>query len=364
MRRCYQCGGEFGLLRHVFVRGEFCSKRCSEAYKQNEAYRQDWERQRRADNQVNILTPNGELDRTALPPPVVQLQEGKAETPLYFLGAEPPEFRLAQLMGPGHSIFGVEVPWPLAWRNAAANNETSNLPTMEQLVAPAVAALSAHSRSSPCVLAGYSFGGLIAFEAAHQLRAQGIKVEMVILLDSQTKYPPPHRVAWEKLRNDWKRSPKGRSTDRTSQSIGSRLRGSWPIIRWMLVKEIKRLGRYFLQAVLRDPGQITSKRDEQGKPLHFGLILRVWLNAAESYRLRPLDCRGVLFRADPKEEAPARALDGSLGWNGLFSRGLEIISIPGDHITILRHEQHSLTLARKMNELLNRFCIKPTKELV
>ena len=74
---------------------------------------------------------------------------------MYFISAGLSEFRLSQqLMNLGYSIFGVEIPWPSAWRNAAAKNDTDALPAMEQLAAPYVAALSMHTRSSRCVLAG------------------------------------------------------------------------------------------------------------------------------------------------------------------------------------------------------------------
>ena len=119
-------------------------------------------------------------------PLVIQLKEGAAETPVYFIGAGLSELHLAQLMCSERSIFGVDIPLASAWRNAVAEHQSYALPTMEQLVAQYVAALSVHARSSPCVLVGHSFNGLIAFEAAHQLNQQGGKVEMVILLDTAT----------------------------------------------------------------------------------------------------------------------------------------------------------------------------------
>ena len=363
MRRCNQCGTEFGLMRHVFVRGEFCNQQCSKAFKRDETSMREWQRQHRIDGQPNALSPNEKLDRKAVPPPVIQLQEGATETPLYFIGAELAEFRLAQQIGAGHAIFGIDVPIPLAWRNAAANNETSALPTLEQLAAPYVAALRTYARSSSCVLAGYSARGLIAFEIAHQLQAQGGKVEMVILLDSHATYPAPYQIAWLKLRKDWKRDPHERPTDRTSLSIGSRLRNSSHTIWWMLIQEMKRLGRYLLRTLFRDRGQVTQKLDEQGTPLHWALLERLWLNAAKSYRLRRLDCRGVLFRTDRKDEEPARALDGTLGWDNLFSKGLEIIQIPGDHITMMLRDTHNQTVALEMKKLLNQFFKKSPKKL-
>ena len=227
---------------------------------------------------------------------------------------------------------------------------------MEQLVAPYVAELSVHARTSPCVLVGHSFNGLMAFEAAHQLNEQGGKAEMVILLDTQAKYPTPHQVAWQRLQKDWRRAPHLPLTDRTSQSIASRLGSSWSIIRWMLVMEMRGLVR----RVLRDPGELTTRLDDLGMPWPWELIERVYSNALRSYRLRCLDCRGFLFRADPWDERPARTLDGSLGWDNLFGGGLEIIQMTGDHFTMMRQEPHDLTLARAMSKLLDR-CAKQTQ---
>ena len=175
-------------------------------------------------------------------PSVVQLRKGAAETPVYFIGAGLGEFHLAQLICSERSIFAVEVPWPSAWRIAATKKILPPYRLWNNWSRTYVAALSVHACSSPCVLAGISFNGLMAFEAAHQLNEQGGKVEMVILLDTQAKYPAPHQVAWQKLQKDWTRELNQRSTDRTSQTIASRLGGSWSIIQWMLAKGNEAVG--------------------------------------------------------------------------------------------------------------------------
>jgi thioesterase domain-containing protein len=252
-------------------------------------------------------------------PAIVQLQAGSGELPLYFINFGPFEIRLAQMIGIGHSIFGIEIPCPVSWRDAAANNETAALPTTEQLVAPFVAELSAHVRSSPCVLAGYSFQGVMAFEAAHQLQRLGVKVKVVMLVDTWLKNPPLLYKAWGKLRQDW----------------------------------IKALGavskRTFRCSSFAD---LSAQFDEQG-PLPWALLHRLYHNARLSYHPRLLDCHGVLFRADPKGDEYQeylRAFDGSLGWKDLFAKGLEIKLITGDHFTM---DQESL--ARKMIEVIDRY---------
>ena len=32
-KRCHQCGGQFGLVRHYYLRQPFCSRRCLENFK-------------------------------------------------------------------------------------------------------------------------------------------------------------------------------------------------------------------------------------------------------------------------------------------------------------------------------------------
>ena len=121
----------------------------------------------------------------------------------------------------------------------------------------------------------------------------------------------------------------------------------------MLVRELKLLWHSFKQVVLGDFGPLTVKRDDLGTPLHWGRVEQIYSYAVKNYCLRRLDCRGALFLADPKEERPARDLDGSLGWDNLFGRGLEIIQMTGDHLTIMQRP-YSLALAREISTVLSR----------
>ena len=286
-------------------------------------------------------------------PAVVQLQKGRAELlPVYFIYAGPDEIRLAQLMGERHAVFGIEVPWPLAWRKAVAANRRSGFPTMEQLVAPYVAALSAHTRASPCVLAGHSFAGLMAFEAAHQFQRQGGNVEMVMLLDTWARSPIPHQVAWHKWRQDWKQASNGLSTDRLAGWIGARLRNSWRVTRWLLGQQKFRVG-LSLNRLRLNPNELVHILDEEGMPLVGGMLDRVYTRIGESYRPRRLDSWGVLFRTDQINGKAVLRDDDSQGWANLFTRGLEIIPMIGDHLSMIR--SHHPTLALEMNKVLTRY---------
>jgi pimeloyl-ACP methyl ester carboxylesterase len=290
-------------------------------------------------------------------PSVIQLHGGGGELPLYFIYAGPDEISVAQKMGTERSIFGIEGPWPLAWRHAATNNEIAALPTLEQLVGPFVDALSTHLGTSPCVLAGHSFAGLMAFEAAHQLRRRGVEVRIVFLLDTFSMHCWhwffwPSQAAWCKLQEVWRGASNGIETYRPSHSISFYLSDLWQISRWLLVQEAKAVGRVFKWlwssfnfAMPTDRGELTVFIDEEGMPLRSSLVNRLYESAVKSYRFRSLDSRGIVFQTDYR----------SSGWGDLFAKGLEVIPVTGNHLTMVRDEQHCLLLARKMDEVLKRY---------
>ena len=287
-------------------------------------------------------------------PTVVQLRQGTSETPVYFIGAGLYELNTAQMMPPQHSIFAAEIAWPAAWHDAAARNDTDATPVLEDMVAPYVTALRAHAGATPCVLVGYSFHASMAFEIAHQLLDKGGQVDLVMVLDAPAEYPAPHRIAWKNLRESWTAGASERAA-----SITSRFAVTLSIARWTLAVAGRFLKRRFVESALRDPGELTTKLDTQGRPMHWPLINRLYDNSLRSYRLRRLNCRGVLFRADRAEDCPSANIDDSLGWADLFGKGLEIIQVTGDHYTMMREHPHDQNLAREMSAALDRHCPKP-----
>ena len=263
---------------------------------------------------------------------VVPLREGRAGLPVYFIYAGPGEFGIARHMGESHPVFGIEVRWPLAWRNALSDSRTSDFPSMEQMVAPYVAALSAHTRSTPCALVGLSYAGRIAFEAARQFQKLGGKVELVILIDSQIRPMNPYQLAWRIWRQDF----------------------SWHTSWWLLGKVTRKLKRRLWSYFNRpepDVDTLTGVLDEQGMPLPWRLLDRLYGEIDKTYYLRNLDSRGVLFRtAELDGKQAAYAPDEALGWENLFTRGLEIIPIAGDHYSIWGEQIP--TIAREIDRML------------
>jgi thioesterase domain-containing protein len=253
-------------------------------------------------------------------------------------------------MGESHAVFGIESRWRLAWRDALDNSHTSAYPSMEELTAPYVTALHAHAGSKRCVLAGFSFAGLIAFEAAHQLRRLGGRAELVILIDTRARPLNPYQLAWNAWRQNWKQDQNGLAG--SLQSLPSRIRSAWHTAWWLLGKAQKRL-RPYLTRTEPNLTQPTGLFDEHGVPIPWGLAERLYREIDRSYQLRRLSSRGVLLRTD---EIEGRRLDrnheDALGWEGLFTQGLEVVPIPGDHSSIFLGQ--ASIVAKEVNRALSR----------
>jgi hypothetical protein len=102
---------------------------------------------------------------------------------------------------------------------------------------------------------------------------------------------------------------------------------------------------------------LTAKVDESGTPIPWSLLERIYANAAISYSIRRLDCYGVLFRT-------GKGAASSLGWEGLFAKGLEIIKVKAeDHLAIVRREEHMEVLALEISRLLLRLADSDCHEI-
>jgi hypothetical protein len=127
-----------------------------------------------------------------------------------------------------------------------------------------------------------------------------------------------------------------------------------------LFPSYKLLRSLFRRSTIYD--SLTSIQDEQGMLMPIRLVGRLYDKALKTKDQRCLDLRGVLFGASSGEKKILRSVDNSLGWGNLFTRGLAIIPVPGDHLTMIREESHRLTLCRKMNEALSRLCSQLNKQ--
>ncbi len=281
--------------------------------------------------------------KSAGKPAFVVLREGCGDPALVMVGAGSWDVRLAQLLQPDQIVLGLEFPWPAVWHRAAALNQKSALPRLEEMSAGFVAALRPHLSGQPLVLGGFSFNGVLAFEVAHQIRRLGARVEGVILIDSRLVVPSRRFLAWSRWRSDWTRSSP--QADRISRR--GRLRSTWHFVRALLAEEKRR----FRILLADEPVHASEYLDDAGSPFSWASLNRLFAAAHRRYRPRPLESRGWLFRAKDADDQHLHAADDTLGWRDLFTRGLEVIPLPGGH-RLIEDDTGKLALSRGVNAVL------------
>jgi alkylation response protein AidB-like acyl-CoA dehydrogenase/thioesterase domain-containing protein/acyl carrier protein len=193
----------------------------------------------------------------------------------------------------------------------------------------------------PYFLAGESFGGLVAFEMAQQLRSQGEKVGLLALFDTEApgalkELPRTERVS-RHLKNLVQKGP-----TYALEKVGRRIDSSQKELVSIISKKYGKvdqgskpsLQRYFTEVATLD---IRQQIREQ---------------AASNYVPHPYPGKVVLFRAMDRSGFEAYS-DSQWGWGSLAAGGLEVHHVPGDHIGILK-EPHVRVLATNLRACLER----------
>ncbi|MCA8965806.1 MAG: AMP-binding protein, partial [Planctomycetes bacterium] len=133
---------------------------------------------------------------------------------------------LALALRGDRTVIGIHVPFAHAPTQAPLN-------TLHQVAARYVEIIRKHQPSGPYNLLGFCFGGIVAYEAARQLEAQGESVHMVVVLDALL--PSGVKVDWTlRLRNYSRRVLIGGPAEaaKLALRLGQRVRRRWGRLGW------------------------------------------------------------------------------------------------------------------------------------
>jgi aspartate racemase len=196
--------------------------------------------------------------------------------------------------------------------------------------------------TGPYLIGGRSLGGIIAFEMACQLRAQGQEIGLLALLDS---YP----VGYAKLSPDAGalRSKAGRIVRRMGSHV-SNLRGLSLHERLLYLIDKAQYGPIKIKS--RAWQTIYRSYQKAGRALPRALrdVQEFnWL-AARNYVPGLYDGKVTLFWASKDLRA---SFDLVAGWRVLAESGMEVHEIPGTHLDIIK-EPHVSELAAKLRSCL------------
>ena len=226
---------------------------------------------------------------------------------------------LTRHLGAGRPNYGLQAP-------GLAGPETP-LERIESMAKRYVQEIRALQPRGPYALAGHSTGGLIAFEMAQQLHSAGERVAFLGLLDADAQMRKP-RTLFHELRF---RFDAVRALPRTARWPYLRRRSNWSA----------RVGETVRRAY----------RQQAWTPLAATNSVRAAMNRAVlAYRPQAYPGVVTVFRARVRS---SMSFGRTLNWGRLAQGGVQVIEVPGDHLSMLQ-EGTVAELAAKMNACLRK----------
>ncbi|MEH6526403.1 MAG: SDR family NAD(P)-dependent oxidoreductase [Sneathiella sp.] len=241
--------------------------------------------------------------------PLVQIKEGsEAVNPLYLVhGAGGNVLNFRSLSG----YLDSKLPF-YALRALGSDGGSSIHNTIEEMAACYVAALCKQQPEGPYNLAGYSGGGVIAFEMAQQLRQAGHEIGYLIYFDSMAPDIDPHKIGI--LEKIW-----------MARHWSLRFALNWPLRKWR--------GRYAGSENIE-----IERYLESGEAIPEELLGRRMTQAylAAENRYQPKDYTGdvLLFKGAEASIEFLRA-GPDLGWGTWVSGNIEIQEFECDHFNMM-----------------------------
>jgi thioesterase domain-containing protein len=212
---------------------------------------------------------------------------------------------LGRHMAPTNPFYGLQA--------RGLDGQQSPLSTIEAMASHYLKEISSVQPRGPYFFGGFSLGGLVAYEMAQQLRAQGEEVGLLVLFDT---YPG--------------------NLNPLASSLLKSLRTPSRQLLVLLGRSIRRRSRV-LWRMLTFPGALRE-------------VFQANSRAAAQYRLKPYAGQAMLFRAS--EQSPRNGDDPYAAWRDLLPAGLEIQDIPGSHNGILV-EPEVAVLAQRLKHCID-----------
>jgi thioesterase domain-containing protein len=230
---------------------------------------------------------------------------------------------LVRHLGPEQPVYGLDALHLLGTERLYGS--------LEEMAGAYLEAMRTAQPEGPYLVAGWSFGGLVAFEIARQLAGRGDEIALLALLD--TRAPEPARA--DRSRDDFLI---------ITELLGSDL--------GLTVEELAAMG---LDAALSHVVELGKKR--QAVPADFDVstarqmleIVRMNGRNIAAYEPAPFPGRLTFFQAAEEETTPGAAPRAE-GWRPL-ARELDVLVTPGSHRKLV-YEPHVRGLAELLGQAI------------
>lgn len=217
---------------------------------------------------------------------------------------------LAKNMDPDQPVYGLQA--------KGLNGIDEPLEKIEDMAAYYISEIVKHNPKGPYAIAGFSFGGIIAFEMAKQFKAMGKEVKMLAMFDTYAYQSDRYDSTFTRLFNK-------------TRYLSKQLLYTFTLFN----EDPKRTIEYKTEAIKRRIIQLYWKLKygrEQNQEGFFGYANNIDIKnmqAWEKYIFTPYNGSIELFRA--KKRTFYMDDFEYLGWKPFALKGIRIHEIPGEH---------------------------------
>jgi acyl-coenzyme A synthetase/AMP-(fatty) acid ligase/thioesterase domain-containing protein/acyl carrier protein len=283
------------------------------------------------------LIRSGGLGQTELR--LVGLRLGGSRPPLYYVpgaGGDALEARmLTRYLTNEQPVF--------AFQPRHFNGRSPYPRSVEEMARSYVEAIRVHQPRSPYYLCGASFGGVVAFEMARQLDADGEEVAFLGLFDSYGgAYPKQRRCLTPRKR------------------LKQALLRFLPLARYTVTLGSLKIGlkeqmkRWFVRRIIMLDGWLRFRVLRCPSKLRVLYVQEICFAAGRRYKLLPFPGKIDLFRAEHQPPSDVFEEDPFLGWDGMAAGGIEVHQLPGNHVMYLEEPMTSAVVAARLEACLEK----------
>lgn len=275
-----------------------------------------------------VLRSVSEMERR---PVLVPIRESGEKPPLFCVhgvgGHILPFLLLAQYLGEDIPVYGLQ--------SKGIQDRSEADTTIEGMAAAYLEEIRSVQPAGPYFLAGFSFGGFVAYEMARQLMARGESVGLVAILDTHAGAAPHFMKSLNRL-----------------QKISYRTKSFLEKTRFQ-IKNLRQKSPGEIVAYLRHREAAPDVREaimgdvnDEEVPEYMMAIIQANAQALHNYRPGRFPGKIALFRSIDHGKGVY------YGWGELASDGVEVFDVPGNHRGILQ-EPNVRFLAEKLRACLS-----------
>ena len=278
-------------------------------------------------------------------PTLVEIQPHGSQRPIFFihpLGGEVLGYSaLAQYLGPDQPFYGLRA------RGMDGIQEPDN--RVEDMAAHYIEEMFKIQSEGPFLLGGYSFGGIVAFEMAQQLHAQGHRTALLAILDEEAPNLDNNNEWGPRALINFTRNVPYWLADfvwqRPVSEVGSDIQ-----------RHLRRVAKKSIGAMLSPFGIKPFKTTATDiiklshLPENHRRVNEAHYQALINYKPRIYPGRITLFRTRAQPLFRSQYYD--KGWGKLAAQGVEVKIVPGTHLNMY-YEEHAQDLAAEIQASLS-----------